>query len=91
MPDRGVTREEVTIEQQPVERRPSDQPIEEAGRTIEPSYRYRYDMRSRPEYRGRAWNEVEPQLRSDWERRYPKTPWDRARESIRDTWENATT
>jgi uncharacterized protein (TIGR02271 family) len=57
----------------------------------EPSYRYVYDIRSRPEYRGRAWNDVEPQLRSDWERRYPNTPWDRARETVREAWEDVTT
>lgn len=64
-----------------------------AGRweDYEPSYRYGYEMRSRPEYRGRTFSEVEPGMRSDWERRYPNTPWDRARESVRETWEEKTT
>ena len=31
-----------------------------------------------------------PGFRRDWERRYPNTPWDRAREAIRDAWEDAT-
>jgi len=56
----------------------------------EPTYRYGYEMRSRPEYRGRSFNEVEPSLRSDWERTYPETPWDRAREGLRDSWEETT-
>ena len=56
----------------------------------EPAYRYGYDLRGRPEYRGRSWNEVEPEVRQDWERRNPSTPWDRARERIRDTWEDTT-
>jgi hypothetical protein len=30
-------------------------------------------------------------MRSDWERRYPNTPWDRARENIRETWDETTT
>jgi len=169
--DVPVTREEVTVERRPVERRPSDQPIDETSRTVkvpvseervevekrpvvyeevgvnkrqvtetrsvsdtvrreeariqregdvnvrgwdeaqpaykqrwqqrygtadgrwedfEPGYRYGYEARSRPEYRGRAFNEVEPSMRSDWERRYPNTPWDRARDSIRETWEEKT-
>jgi uncharacterized protein (TIGR02271 family) len=63
-----------------------------AGRweDYEPSYRYGYEMRSRPEHRGRSFSDVEPSLRSDWERRYPNTPWDRARENIRETWEETT-
>jgi uncharacterized protein (TIGR02271 family) len=173
-----VTREEVTIERRPVERRPSDKPIEETPRTIEvpvreehvevekqpvvyeevgvrkeqvtqtelvsgqvrreeariegagdvsirktpgasesweeampryrkrwqtrygtsasrwedvePVYRYGHELRGRPEYRGRRWEELEPDFRRGWEQRYPNTPWDRAREGIRDAWEDAT-
>jgi uncharacterized protein (TIGR02271 family) len=166
--DVPVTREEITIERQPVERRPSDRPIADSDTTIEvpvreervevqkqpvvyeevavgkravtetqsvsdtvrreearinregdvnvqgwndamptyrqrwqqrygnsggrwedyePNYRYGYEMRSRPEYRGRSFSDVEPRMRSDWEQRYPNTPWDRARENIRETWD----
>ena len=28
----------------------------------EPGYRYGYDMRQQPQYRGRAWNDVEPEF-----------------------------
>ena len=176
--DVPVTREEVTIERRPVERRPSDKSIKDTGRTIdvpvraeqvevekqpvvyeevgvrkdqvtqtervsgtvrreearinragdvsvrsapgtsgiwehampryrerwqtrygnaasrwedvEPMYRYGHELRSRAEYRGRGWDELEPEFRRDWEHRYPNTPWDRAREAIRDAWEDAT-
>ena len=57
----------------------------------EPAYRYGHELRNRAEYRGRRWNEVEPEVRRDWERRNPNTPWDRARERIRDTWDDPTT
>ena len=57
----------------------------------EPAYRYGYGLRGRPEYRGRRWDEVEAEVRQDWERRHPNTPWDRARERIRETWEETTT
>jgi uncharacterized protein (TIGR02271 family) len=56
----------------------------------EPGYRYGHELRSRPEYRGRGWTEIEPQLERDWTQRNPSTPWDRVRESVRDTWETAT-
>jgi len=169
--DVPVTREEVTIERHPVDRRPSDQPISDRGETIEvpvreervevtkepvvyeevavgkrqvtetervsetvrreearidqqgsadvrgwdeampqyraqwqqrygnsgstweadqPAYRYGHDLRSQPEYRGRSWTDVEPTVRQDWERRNPDKPWDRAREAIRETWEDKT-
>ena len=56
----------------------------------EPGYRYGYELRGRPEYRGRRWDEVEADVRADWERRNPGTPWDRAREAIRESWEERT-
>jgi uncharacterized protein (TIGR02271 family) len=54
----------------------------------EPGYRYGHEMRGRSEYRGRPWNEVEPELQRDWSRRNPTSPWERAKESVRETWEN---
>jgi len=55
----------------------------------EPGYRYGYELRSRPEYRGRQWSEVEPQFERDWTTRNPASPWSRVRDSVRDTWEDA--
>jgi uncharacterized protein (TIGR02271 family) len=57
---------------------------------VEPVYRYGHELRGRPEYRGRRWDELEPDFRRGWEQRSPNTPWDRAREGIRDAWEDAT-
>jgi uncharacterized protein (TIGR02271 family) len=56
----------------------------------EPAYRYGYEQRGLPNYRGRSWSEVEPALQRDWTERNPSTPWDRAKESVRETWENVT-
>jgi uncharacterized protein (TIGR02271 family) len=52
----------------------------------EPRYRWGHEMRNDPRYRGRNWDEVEPDLRRDWEARYSDTPWDRAREGMRGMW-----
>jgi uncharacterized protein (TIGR02271 family) len=54
----------------------------------EPSYRYGYELRNRPEYRGRSWSEVEPEVQRDWTQRNPGTPWDRAKEAVRETWDS---
>jgi uncharacterized protein (TIGR02271 family) len=56
----------------------------------EPAYRYGYDLRGQGQYRGRNWADIEPDVRRDWERRYPNTPWDRAKEGVRDAWEDVT-
>jgi uncharacterized protein (TIGR02271 family) len=139
-----VTHDEVTIERNPVDRHPSDRPMDEHGQTIavpvhqeqvelekravvyeevgvgkrevqeneqvsgtvrreearvdregevnmaDPGYRYGSEMRGRPEYRGRSWSEVEPEFRRDWTQHNPNTPWDRAKQSVRDAWENTT-
>jgi uncharacterized protein (TIGR02271 family) len=57
---------------------------------VEPGYRYGHEMGSRPEFRGRTWNDVEPEARRDWTERNPSTPWERAKDSVRDAWETTT-
>ena len=56
----------------------------------EPSYRYGWERRNDPRYRGRSWTEAEPELRRDWETRHPETPWEKAGRAIRETWEEKT-
>lgn len=53
----------------------------------EPAYRYGWDVGGSGRYRGRRWEEVEPDLRSDWERRYPDGAWDRFKAAVRRGWE----
>src|SRR5206468_9807774 len=55
----------------------------------EPAYRYGYDLSAMPNYRGRDWTTIEPEIRQDWETRQPNT-WDRFKNSIRFAWERAT-
>jgi len=57
---------------------------------VEPAYRYGYEMRNNPAYRGRTWTEAEPELRRDWESRHHDRPWDRVANFIRDTWDEKT-
>jgi uncharacterized protein (TIGR02271 family) len=53
----------------------------------EPHYRYGYEMRAQPAYRGRSFADAEPSMRTDWERRYPNTPWTQARENVQEAWD----
>jgi uncharacterized protein (TIGR02271 family) len=48
----------------------------------EPSYRYGYDLYTNPQYQGRNWSDIEPNIQNDWNQRYPNT-WDRMKNSIR--------
>jgi hypothetical protein len=57
---------------------------------VEPYYRYLHARRHQPEYRDRGWDEVERELRREWESRYPDRPWDRAAAALRETWESMT-
>jgi hypothetical protein len=53
--------------------------------TYRPAYQYGWESYAR--FQGRRFDEVEPELRSDWEgRRDPGLSWDNAREAVRDAW-----
>jgi hypothetical protein len=54
----------------------------------EPYYRYGWEMRNDPRFRGKDWSTIESDVRTDWEGRYRDTPFDEARDSLRDAWGN---
>lgn len=58
--------------------------------TYGPGYNYGYDMASDPRYHGRSFDEVEPELRSDYARRYPNSTWERIKDSVRYGWNKVT-
>ena len=51
-----------------------------------PAYRYGYHAASDPRFRGRSFDEIEPELRSDYARHYPGDAWDRVKDSVRYGW-----
>ena len=55
-----------------------------------PSYRYGYDMASDPQYKGRSFEDVEPELQSDYGRRYPNDTWEKMKEAVRYGWNKVT-
>jgi uncharacterized protein (TIGR02271 family) len=56
----------------------------------EPAYRYGHSLSSDERYRGRMWDEVEPEFRRDWESRYPDSAWERFKAAVRHGWERMT-
>jgi hypothetical protein len=55
-----------------------------------PAYSYGSDLASSGRYTGRAWDEIEPEVRKDWETRHPGSAWERFKASIRYGWETLT-
>jgi len=57
----------------------------------DPAYRTAYENYGR--YEGRSFDEVEPDLRTDYERRVGKTgmKWERAKDATRDAWQRVET
>ncbi|MYN17101.1 hypothetical protein GTP81_10095 [Rugamonas sp. FT107W] len=54
---------------------------------FDPAYRYGESMAGNPGYRDKPWDEVEPELRSDWESRQAQSSWEKFKEAVRAGWE----
>jgi len=60
----------------------------------QPAYRYGSEMRGNSKYQGRNWDDVESDLRSDWDTRYPGSSgvstWDKMKAAVRHGWDKMT-
>ena len=52
-----------------------------------PAYKYGGTIASNDQYRGKQWNDIEPNLRSDWETRNPGSTWEKMKSAVRHGWE----
>lgn len=55
-----------------------------------PAYKYGWGMASEEQYRGKAWKDVEPALRSDWEGRNPGSAWSKFKAAVHYGWQRIT-
>jgi len=58
-----------------------------------PAYSYGSEMARNEKYRGRQWNEVETDLRSDWDTRYAnggQSTWEKMKSAVRQGWDRMT-
>lgn len=55
-----------------------------------PAYQYGETIAGDPRYSGRSWDEIEPQIRSEYASRYPNSAWDRAKIAVRTGWNRLT-
>lgn len=56
----------------------------------DPAYRYGHSMASSDSYRGQSWEQVEPELSSNWEHMYPQSAWDDFKAAVKHGWERIT-
>lgn len=55
-----------------------------------PAYSYGLGKASEASYRGRAWDDVEADLRRDWEIKHPGSAWEHFKAAVRHGWEKIT-
>ncbi|HSN31773.1 MAG TPA: hypothetical protein VLU41_03745 [Ideonella sp.] len=56
----------------------------------DPAYRWGHTLRSDARWQGRDWDDIEPELRGEWERGHPGSAWDRFKAAVRHGWERVT-
>jgi hypothetical protein len=69
-----------------------DRPYSAAGdyEDFRPGYRFGFESASR--YRGRDWDDIEPELASDWESYEHRgdSTWQQIKDAVRDAWNRVT-
>lgn len=61
-----------------------------AYETYEPAYMYGYRIANDTRYQGKSWNDVESQIKTDYQRQYPDSKWDSMKNAIRYGWDRVT-
>ena len=54
------------------------------------AYRYGANLAGNKRYQGYRWDELEPQVRTDWETTHAGSPWERTKQAVRYGWEKMT-
>jgi len=53
----------------------------------DPAYRYGYTVANDARYRGRNWNDIEADLRRDWNQNHKGSAWEDFKDAVRYSWE----
>lgn len=56
----------------------------------QPAYQYGHQLAGDARYRGRSWDDIEANARSDWESSHPGSAWERFKAAVRHAWEHVT-
>jgi len=55
-----------------------------------PAYSYGSSLAANDKYKGHHWNDIEPEVRADWEATNSGSPWEKTKEAVRYGWEKMT-
>jgi stress response protein YsnF len=58
--------------------------------TYAPGYQYGESLARDPRFKGRTFSDVEPDLRSEYQRKYPGGSWEKMKDSVRYGWDRVT-
>jgi hypothetical protein len=58
--------------------------------TMRPAYEFGYRSAGDTRYQGKSWDQVENQLRSDYQTRNPNSTWEHIKDAVRHGWEKVT-
>lgn len=58
--------------------------------TYKPAYEYGSKMAADPRFRGKSWEDVEPTVRTEFDRKYPEGSWERMKDAVRYGWNKIT-
>lgn len=54
-----------------------------------PAYSYGATLAGNQRYQGYRWEELEPQVRTEWESTHAGSPWERSSQAVRYGWEKS--
>ncbi len=53
----------------------------------QPAYQYGYRLANENRYRGRQWNDIEMDVRRDWETQHPSDAWEDFKDAVKHAWQ----
>jgi hypothetical protein len=53
----------------------------------QPAYQYGYQLANDQRFKGRGWNDIESNVRRDWERQHPNDKWEDFKDAVRHGWD----
>ncbi|HYD80237.1 MAG TPA: YsnF/AvaK domain-containing protein [Paucimonas sp.] len=56
-----------------------------------PAYQYGSTLASSGRFKGRRWDDIESDVRTEWESRHPESAWEKFKAAVRHGWERMTT
>jgi hypothetical protein len=63
--------------------------LDETDARFRPAYEFADQIAADQRYRGRSWEQIEPDVRRTYEQRYPGSTWEQMKDAVRRGWDRA--